>query len=167
MRTTTVLGESCTDHLGCGQGRTPAEQRDAVIAGFPKARIPFGTHARGLPSISRQTAFCMHGRKFSLCSGAALVPRAFPYSRWGAELNARITPRFFGWLVGPMQVEEATLPDGTTQRSAVKIERCRCVALRAPRVWSSLAADRSSLRCLLRSPGSLLRRNSALRTSGN
>ena len=58
--------------------------------------------------------------------------RAFPYSRWGAELNARITPRFFGWLVGPMQVEEAVLPDGTTQRSAVKIERCRCGALQAP-----------------------------------
>lgn len=25
--------------------------------------------------------------------------RAFPYSKWGAELNARITPAFFAWLV--------------------------------------------------------------------
>lgn len=55
--------------------------------------------------------------------------RAFPYSRWGAELNARITPRFFAWLVGPMEVAEATLADGTAQRSAVKIERCRCAQL--------------------------------------
>ncbi len=51
--------------------------------------------------------------------------RAFPYSKWGAELNAQITPRFFAWLVGPMEVAEATLPDGTVQRSSVKIERCR------------------------------------------
>ena len=75
------------------QGRSAAEQREAVIAGFP--RVP---------------------RWFR---------RAFPYSRWGAELNAQITPRFFAWLVGPMEVAEATLPDGTVQRSSVKIERCR------------------------------------------
>lgn len=25
--------------------------------------------------------------------------RAFPYSKWGAEVNARITPAFFTWLV--------------------------------------------------------------------
>lgn len=35
---------------------------------------------------------------------AAQVPdwfrRLFPYSKWGAELNARITPAFFTWLVG-------------------------------------------------------------------
>ena len=75
------------------QGRSAAEQREAVIAGFP--RVP---------------------RWFR---------RAFPYSKWGAELNAQITPRFFAWLVGPMEVAEASLPDGTVQRSSVKIERCR------------------------------------------
>lgn len=25
--------------------------------------------------------------------------RLFPYSKWGAEVNARITPAFFTWLV--------------------------------------------------------------------
>ena len=53
--------------------------------------------------------------------------KSFPYSKWGAELNARITPAFFTWLVGPMQTTEATLSDGTTQKSGVHIERCRCV----------------------------------------
>jgi hypothetical protein len=30
--------------------------------------------------------------------------KLFPYSDWGAELNARITPLFFSWLVGPCEV---------------------------------------------------------------
>jgi hypothetical protein len=80
---------------------TAAAQRAAVVAGFPR-----------VPSWFR---------------------RLFPYSKWGAELNAAITPAFFSWLVGPMaQVEvELTDPrtgDVTTQRSGVKIERCRYLA---------------------------------------
>ena len=79
------------------QGRSAAEQRDAVIAGFPS-----------VPPWFR---------------------RLFPYSKWGAELNARITPAFFTWLVGPMETIEVEVvaPDGTssTQRSGVQIERCR------------------------------------------
>ncbi len=77
------------------QGRSAAEQREAVMAGFP--RVP------------------------------PWFRKAFPYSKWGAELNARITPAFFTWLVGPMQTTEATLSDGITQKSGVHIERCRCV----------------------------------------
>lgn len=75
------------------QGRSAAQQREAVIAGFPT--VP------------------------------AWFRKLFPYSKWGAELNARITPAFFTWLVGPMQTVEATLSDGTTQQSGVHIERCR------------------------------------------
>ena len=53
--------------------------------------------------------------------------RLFPYSKWGAELNARITPAFFTWLVGPMQTQEAAVDGGVLQQSAVHIERCRCL----------------------------------------
>lgn len=50
--------------------------------------------------------------------------KVFPYSKWGAELNARITPAFFTWLVGPMQTEIAEV-NGIQQRSSVHIKRCR------------------------------------------
>lgn len=49
--------------------------------------------------------------------------------RWGAEVNAKITPAFFTWLVGPMQIEEAEV-QGQMQRSSVHIKRCRWVAVR-------------------------------------
>lgn len=75
------------------QGRSAAEQRAAVIQGFPQ--VP------------------------------AWFRKLFPYSKWGAELNALITPAFFTWLVGTMQTAEATVDTGTVQRSAVHIERCR------------------------------------------
>jgi hypothetical protein len=79
----------------CCQGRTASQQRDSVIAGFPK-----------IPSWFR---------------------RLFPYSRWGAEANATLTLSFFGWLVGPMTVEEIEV-DGVPQRSGVLIKRCRYLA---------------------------------------
>ena len=82
------------------KGRTAAQQRDAVVSGFPS-----------VPPWFR---------------------RAFPYSGWGAEVNARITPAFFTWLVGPMTTEDAevTAPGGevVAQKSAVHIERCRYLA---------------------------------------
>ncbi|KAK9909376.1 hypothetical protein WJX75_001238 [Coccomyxa subellipsoidea] len=78
------------------KGRSAAQQREAVIAGFPT--VP------------------------------AWFRKLFPYSKWGAELNAHITPAFFTWLVGPMQTVEATLSDGSTQQSGVHIERCRYLA---------------------------------------
>lgn len=74
------------------QGKTAAQQRDAVIKGFPK--VP------------------------------AWFRKVFPYSKWGAELNARITPAFFTWLVGPMHREETEI-DGIVQKSSVHIKRCR------------------------------------------
>ncbi|EFN59961.1 hypothetical protein CHLNCDRAFT_133062 [Chlorella variabilis] len=77
------------------KGRSAAEQREAVIQGFPE-----------VPEWFR---------------------RVFPYSKWGAELNAKITPAFFTWLVGPMQTA-VTEVDGQQQMSAVKIERCRYLA---------------------------------------
>lgn len=54
--------------------------------------------------------------------------RLFPYTSWGAELNAAITPTFFSWLVGPMKRVEVELPDGTRQHSGVHIQRCRYLA---------------------------------------
>ncbi|KAI3429383.1 hypothetical protein D9Q98_005478 [Chlorella vulgaris] len=77
------------------KGRSAAQQRDAVAAGFPQ-----------VPPWFR---------------------RVFPYSRKGAEINARITPAFFTWLVGPMQTAAVEI-DGQQQMSAVKIERCRYLA---------------------------------------
>ncbi|KAL3131823.1 hypothetical protein ABBQ38_007537 [Trebouxia sp. C0009 RCD-2024] len=53
--------------------------------------------------------------------------KVFPYSKWGAELNARITPAFFSWLVGPMQTEIADV-NGIQQHSSVHIKRCRYLA---------------------------------------
>ena len=78
------------------RGRTAAQQREAVISGFP--RVP------------------------------PWFRRAFPYSRWGAEANARITPAFFTWLVGPAEVVEVKLPSGERQASGVQIARCRYLA---------------------------------------
>jgi hypothetical protein len=82
------------------KGRNAAQQRDAVIAGFPS-----------VPGWFR---------------------KLFPYSRWGAEINAKISNTFFSWLVGPMetiQVEFAR-PNGeiVVQNSGVQIERCRYLA---------------------------------------
>lgn len=67
--------------------------------------------------------------------------KLFPYSDWGAELNAQITPAFFSWLVGPCTIEEAEIkgappstdaggvagvsPAAKVLKSAVKIEKCR------------------------------------------
>ncbi len=50
--------------------------------------------------------------------------KVFPYSKWGAELNAQITPAFFTWLVGPMYTETADV-NGVQQHSSVHIKRCR------------------------------------------
>lgn len=74
------------------QGRSSAEQREAVIAGFP-----------AIPPWFR---------------------KLFPYSKWGAQLNAKITPAFFTWLVGPMETVEVEV-NGQVQRSGVHIKRCR------------------------------------------
>lgn len=82
------------------RGKTAAQQRDAVIKGFPR-----------IPSWFRVL---------------------FPFTLWGAELNARITPAFFSWLVGPMETRSAEIPKpgdphGTlvTAQSAVYIKKCR------------------------------------------
>lgn len=63
----------------------------------------------------------------------------FPYSKWGAELNAKITPTFFNFLVGPMETIVVDIPvdqaaEGAkkdamggyiTQKSGVHIKKCR------------------------------------------
>lgn len=60
---------------------------------------------RGMVEVSRAL---MRGRsaeqqRDAVIRGFPQVPdwfrRVFPYSKWGAELNARITPAFFTWLV--------------------------------------------------------------------
>ncbi|KAH7428978.1 hypothetical protein KP509_09G025400 [Ceratopteris richardii] len=50
--------------------------------------------------------------------------KLFPYSDWGAEFNARITPLFFEWLVGPCKVIEVKIGEKTL-KSGVQIEKCR------------------------------------------
>ena len=81
---------------------------------------------RKLPQASRQSAAVVAG----FPRVAPWFRALFPYSSWGAELNARITPAFFGWLVGPAAVKEEPIVDfrGDAVRSAVRIERCRYLA---------------------------------------
>ncbi|GMH46052.1 hypothetical protein BSKO_14016 [Bryopsis sp. KO-2023] len=74
------------------KGRSAAEQRSAIIDGFPN-----------IPDWFR---------------------KLFPYSKWGAELNAQITPAFFTWLVGPMETVEVEI-EGETMKSGVHIQECR------------------------------------------
>lgn len=52
----------------------------------------------------------------------------FPFSRWSAEVNARITTTFFAWLVGPMDLEvhDVTFKGMDQQwKSKVHIKKCR------------------------------------------
>lgn len=64
----------------------------------------------------------------SVIQGFPKVPgwfrKLFPYSDWGAELNARITPLFFEWLVGPCKIVEVDI-SGKVLTSGVEIEKCR------------------------------------------
>lgn len=105
------------------------------IAGFQSQRswTQGGETFAGMVEVSRAL---MQGRtaeqqRAAVIRGFPQVPpwfrRLFPYSRWGAELNARITPAFFTWLVGPMAPAAAEV-GGAVQRSAVRIERCRYLA---------------------------------------
>ena len=81
---------------------------------------------RKLPSASDQSAAVIEG----FPRVAPWFRRLFPYTPRGAELNAQITPAFFGWLVGPAKVQKEEIVDfrGNRVRSAVKIERCRYLA---------------------------------------
>lgn len=48
--------------------------------------------------------------------------------QWTAELNAAITQRFFAWLVGPLEVQEAEIEykgEKKTWKSGVQIKKCR------------------------------------------
>lgn len=65
----------------------------------------------------------------AVISGLPRVPgwfrKAFPASRWGARVNASITPTFFKWLVGPASIVEVDVDDGPPNLSGVRIEKCR------------------------------------------
>ncbi|GJP30986.1 hypothetical protein CLOM_g7568 [Closterium sp. NIES-68] len=77
---------------------------------------PWAEGYLGMVEVSRAL---MRGRsaeaqRSAVLQGFPRVPgwfrRLFPFSHWGAEANAAITPRFFSWLVGPCHVEEAEIP---------------------------------------------------------
>ncbi|CAI5961012.1 unnamed protein product [Closterium sp. NIES-64] len=85
------------------------------VAQWQSAR-PWAEGYLGMVEVSRAL---MRGRsaeaqRSAVLQGFPRVPamfrRAFPFSHWGAEANAAITPRFFSWLVGPCHVEEAEIP---------------------------------------------------------
>ena len=65
----------------------------------------------------------------AVIAGLPRVPawfrRAFPASRWGARVNAAVTPSFFKWLVGPASVIEVEVDAGPVNRSGVRIDKCR------------------------------------------
>lgn len=79
-----------------------------------------------IPTASQQSAAVIAG----FPRVAPWFRRLFPYSARGAELNAKITPAFFGWLVGPAEVKKEPIVDfrGEQARSVVRIERCRYLA---------------------------------------
>ena len=81
---------------------------------------------KGMVDVSRAL---MKGRSAAqqqqaVIAGFPTVPpwfrRLFPYSRWGAEANAWITPTFFTWLVGPMQQVEVEVPQPDGSGAAVQ-----------------------------------------------
>lgn len=48
--------------------------------------------------------------------------------QWTAELNAAITQKFFAWLVGPLEVQEAEIEykgEKKIWKSGVQIKKCR------------------------------------------
>ena len=52
----------------------------------------------------------------------------FSLLQWTAELNAAITQKFFAWLVGPLEVQEAEIEyngQKQTWKSGVQIKKCR------------------------------------------
>ncbi|DBB04379.1 TPA: hypothetical protein ACH3X1_012866 [Trebouxia sp. C0004] len=54
--------------------------------------------------------------------------KIFPLKQWTAELNAAITQKFFAWLVGPLEVQEAEIEykgEKKTWKSGVQIKKCR------------------------------------------
>jgi len=58
--------------------------------------------------------------------GKSLYRLLFPGDRkYACELNARITPIFFSWLVGPAEVQPVTREDGQVWASKVHISKCR------------------------------------------
>ena len=109
------------------KGRSAAQQREAVVQGFPRISPAFRCSPRqlagALPVLATECAGPGSGRCLGQGAGAELrVPPAcrklFPFTRKGAELNAQLTLRFFPWLVGPMQVD-------ADDKAVVRIERCR------------------------------------------
>ncbi|DBA78089.1 TPA: hypothetical protein ACH3X2_008062 [Trebouxia sp. C0005] len=54
--------------------------------------------------------------------------KIFPFKQWTAELNAAITQKFFAWLVGPLEVQEAEIEykgEKKIWKSGVQIKKCR------------------------------------------
>ena len=87
---------------------------------------------QGMTDVSRALLRSARGdaasARAAVIAGLPRVPpwfrRVVPWSRWGAALNARVTPGAFGWLVGEARVIEIEV-DGSPLRSGVEIERCR------------------------------------------
>lgn len=101
--------------------------------------IPYEPGYDGFVELSKQI---MEGRNSKQQQQAvlgvldALLPpdapttfrKIFPFKQWTAELNAAITQKFFTWLVGPLEVQEAEIEykgETKTWRSGVQIKKCR------------------------------------------
>lgn len=75
-------------------------------------------------SVSKLSATLLHVSH--LPSG--LTQPVLSLLQWTAELNAAITQRFFAWLVGTLEVQEAEVEykgQKQTWKSGVKIKKCR------------------------------------------
>ncbi|CAI5974476.1 unnamed protein product [Closterium sp. NIES-64] len=85
---------------------TRLENIDAArMSGPHNSAAPVGGglpgHGGGLPRAHAR-ALAEAAQRSAVLQGFPRVPamfrRAFPFSHWGAEANAAITPRFFSWL---------------------------------------------------------------------
>jgi hypothetical protein len=72
------------------------------------------------PDEQRQVVLAVLGTLFVAPNGTALFRRFFADK---PEVNARITPAFFRWLVGPSATNDA--PESNRRGTGVLIEKCR------------------------------------------
>lgn len=104
-----------------------------TLSTFADLPVNMMNPAHALGAVNDHQASAMQGKtadeqRHAVIAGFPAVPswfrRVFPYSKWGAELNAKITPAFFTWLVGPMETTDVEI-GGAKQKSGVHIKKCR------------------------------------------
>ena len=111
-------------HCACGVGhcsnQRPPRNMCHIAAGCRHRRGPTTAPRGALGSVAQ---LLPPAQNLTFCP-QPWFRRLFPAMRWGAELNARITPLFFSWLVGEC-APAAGLYEGKPAMNVVKIKKCR------------------------------------------